>query len=359
MWLKSYTPRHKRLASLLWWDAMETPGIMRQRDGSRLACFSLESPDLDSALDLELVVQASQLNNLFRRYRKGWGFQTEERRRRVTEYPHPEELDELGKLLYDERVAQWAEGTHLTNDVYLTVVQKPQTDVIKGWRGMVYENLPEVDPAEYSLQEFEEELQRLQGMLKGASIQTTPLEESDLLTYLHSTISAKEHRVLMPEPACYLNTYLTDMDFDPGLYPKLSDGLRTRYFGCVSPHGWTKHTHPGMFDILAELPIEYRACVRNITMDRAEAIKQAEKDAIGGRASRPKGADSLGGQPAARSPIGQRGTGRTVRRKPGARSSMGRLATGKRPIRSWSGMRPLPGCNARFNWSRIRSTTPA
>jgi type IV secretory pathway VirB4 component len=127
---------------------------------------------------------------------------------------------------------------------------------------------------------FEEEIQRTQGLLKETCEETCWLEDEDVLTYLHSTVSWKTHKITMPEPACYLDTYLTDTDLErvwqlPHLcrWPMLGD----RYLRCVSAKVYPKKTMPGMLDILDALPIEYRACIRALPIAKQKAISEARK----------------------------------------------------------------------------------
>lgn len=275
MWIRGYTRRSKTLASLLTWDTLETPRIMKQRDGSLLTVLHLAPPDLDSALDIELMTQARQLNALFRRYGARWGFQGDVRRWRVTQYPQVPWPHWLAQRIEDERRAQWAQGQHFTNVTHLHVVYKPLRSLLPGWRRLIYEHMPEETAEESSLGDFEEEIARIVSMLKGCGIGATPLQNERLLTYLHSTVSRKHHRVAMPEPSCYLNRYLTDDDVTPGVIVQLGDW----YLACVSPRAWTTATMPGMLSVLNALPVEFRCCVRYVPMDKRLAIDQARKHA--------------------------------------------------------------------------------
>lgn len=277
LWIRGYRKRQKRLAALLPWDTMETPSVMRLQNGSRMAVLHIAGPDLQSALAIELVTQASQLNHLFRRYGKQWGFQAEVRRRQHTTYPKAQWPNWLCEQIDQERSAQWAQGDHFTNSSHLTIVHRPTPPLQKGFRTILYEHDPDQQSDdELELDEFEEEVSRIQSMLKAASIQNTLLATSALMTYLHNTVSTKEHRVAMPDPACYLNTYLSDCGLRRGMYPLLGERW---YLGCVTPHAWVDATSPGMFDILNELPVEYRAVWRMLPWDKQEAVAKAKKSA--------------------------------------------------------------------------------
>ncbi len=281
LWIRGYRKRGKKLASLLQWDALASPRVMQQRDGSLAATLALSPPDLDSALDVELVAQASVINTLYRRYSRRWGLQTDVRRWEDRTYPAADWPHWLATAVDAERRAQWETGGHFRNEVHLNVVYKPVQPALQGLQKLLYENLPDdEDPATITLEDFEEELARMQSLLKGADIQAVLLAQADLLTYLHSTVSRRAHRVAMPHPACYLNSYLSDTDIDPGIYPRFgNDEDEKVYLGCLRVHAWTEDTYPGIFDVLTTVPLEYRASIRYIPIDKRDAVSQAEKNA--------------------------------------------------------------------------------
>jgi type IV secretion system protein VirB4 len=282
LWLRGYRKRGKRLASLLHWDSLDTPAIVKLRDGGYLSCLALDCPNMARALPIERVAQAQVLNSAWKHLYARWGLQIDVRRRVDAEYAASDWPDMWTARLDAERRAQWAAGGHFRTAVTLSLTYTPLRQLLPGWQRLVYEDGPSAEAAGMlDLDTYQDEIQRMISRLKAASIAAIPHAEEDLLTYLHSTVSMHTQRVAVPDPACYLNSYLTDMDFAPGLYPRLGhpEDPAAVYLGCLRLHGWTRATHPGMLAALEDVARPYRLCLRYIPWDRRMAIRQASRRA--------------------------------------------------------------------------------
>jgi type IV secretory pathway VirB4 component len=267
------------LAKLLYWDAMANRRTLINRDGTLMACVRFRGPDLHAALESELVVQADQLNNTFRRLEGGWGLLSEARRREARTYPAATWRHPAAQLVDAERRGHFtAPGQHYLTETTLTFTWKKPRASSHGLTRLLYTDLPpEEDGAGVRL--FEEQIRRIVALLSDAAEEVTLLEGSPLLTYLHGCISWQDYPVAVPDPACYLDTYLADTDLDQVLvlphlfrWPKLGD----RYLRCISAKAYPPATTPGMLDVLDTLPLEYRACVRYLPLPRAKALKEAQ-----------------------------------------------------------------------------------
>ena len=162
---------------------------------------------------------------------------------------------------------------------------------------MLYTNLPVDQWEEDTLARFEDEVGRVQGLLRDCCEEVERLEGSDLLTYLHSTISHKAHRVAVPDPPCYLDTYLSDTDLQRLRvggsllrWPKLGP----HWLRCVGVKAYPHETQPGMLDTLASLPLAYRSTLRYLPLDRSKAVSEmwkyrkahyGQRKTLGGRAT--------------------------------------------------------------------------
>jgi type IV secretion system protein VirB4 len=265
---------------LLWFDAMASERTIINKDGALMACLSFQGVDLHSALDSALVVQALQLNNLLRRFDAGWGVLTEARRREVRTYPQSQWPIRAAALVDAERRALFeTPGMHYVTTCTLTLTYQRPHKPLSRWQRWLYQNLPD-ESETASVAQFETDIRRVIGLLSEACAEVRWLERDELLTYLHSTISWKAHRVSVPEPACYLDSALTDTDLElvwclPHVcrYPKLG----TQFLRCVSAKVYPRATNPGMLDVLDTLPLEYRACVRFLPISRTEAVSAARK----------------------------------------------------------------------------------
>ena len=95
------------------------------------------------------------------------------------------------------------------------------------------------------------------------------LTDEETLTYLHSCVSTKRHRVRVPEVPTYLDAILADEGLVGGLAPRLGQShLRT-----LTVMGFPAATHPGILDELNRLAFPYRWSTRAIALDKTDATK--------------------------------------------------------------------------------------
>jgi len=282
MWIRDYAREPVRVGELVFWDTMPTSTIIHQKDNSLMACLRIRGQDLYSSLDSALVLQARKLNAVFRRLTGGWGVMTDARRHMVQTYPDLTWPDPVSRLVDQERRTFFlAPGNLYDTDTVLSLVYRgPRTQQAR-WKTLMYTNLPEEDQAEGQYRYFEEEVARLAGLLQDCCANVTRLSDTDLLTYLHNTVSPTPHQVAVPDPAAYLDTYLTyEADLRrtwvPGSvirWPRIGD----QWVRCVGVKAYPSATQPGMLESLAQLPMEYRATTRYVPLDRTKATSELRR----------------------------------------------------------------------------------
>jgi type IV secretory pathway VirB4 component len=81
-----------------------------------------------------------------------------------------------------------------------------------------------VDPHEI-LRAFTDRTDRVLALLDGFMPECDWLDDSETLTYLHSTVSTNRHRVRVPETPVYLDALLADQPLTGGLEPRLGDSI--------------------------------------------------------------------------------------------------------------------------------------
>jgi len=289
--LREYQREPKKLASLVPWDTMLTPSIVQLKGGHLLQTMQLRGPDLDSSLDSALVVQAAKLNALFKRFSSGWALWSEARRREVRSYPEAQWPDPVSARVDAERRALFtAPRQHYDTQAYLALVCKKPPARTQRFQGWLWAHVPATAETETDLlTDFTDECTRTLQALQGCCQEASVLEGEALLAYLKSTVSTKEHRVRVPEPAHYLDSYLTDQDFHGGIYPSLGpEDHPDAYLRClgIKARGYPEATYPGIWDVLTTLPMELRAVVRYLPLDRDAAdqyLNTARKSHYGQR----------------------------------------------------------------------------
>ena len=99
------------------------------------------------------------------------------------------------------------------------------------------------------------------------------LDDGETLTYLHSTVSTKRHRVRVPETPMYLDALLADQPLTGGLEPRLGD----THLRILTIVGFPTATTPGLLDDLNRLAFPYRWSTRAVLLDKTDATKLLTK----------------------------------------------------------------------------------
>ena len=272
MFLGEYRDRTERLADHLPWAALVAPGIVLNKDGSFLRVLAFRGPDLESATEAELVSACARANNALKRFGSGWALFFDAERRDALAYPDNDFPDAASWLIDGERQAAFeAEGTHFESRYHLTLtwlppadatdragrslVERPEGDKQRDWRG--------------ALESFVAETDRVLDLLGGFMPEVRPLDDGETLTFLHGTISDRRHAVAAPETPMYLDAVLADTPLVGGLEPRLGD-LHVRTLTIL---GFPSLSRPGILDALNQQDFGYRWVTRFIALDKTLATK--------------------------------------------------------------------------------------
>ncbi|RCS25803.1 conjugal transfer protein TrbE [Phyllobacterium salinisoli] len=273
--LAEYRRSASRLADFLPWAALVGPGVVLNKDGSFQRTASFRGPDLDSAVAAELVAVAGRINNAFRRLGSGWSIFVEAQRHQAATYPNDIFPDAASGLVDAERKADFEEeGVHFVSGYYLTFLFLPPAEEAARAETWLYEGRERtgVDPHEI-LRTFMDRTDRVLALLDGFMPECQWLDDVETLTYLHSTISTKRHRVRVPETPVYLDALLADQPLTGGLEPRLG-GEHLRILTVI---GFPTATTPGLLDDLNRLAFPYRWSTRAILLDKTDATKLLTK----------------------------------------------------------------------------------
>ncbi len=273
--LSEYRNRNTRLADFLPWAALAGDGVVLNKDGSLQRSARFRGPDLDSAVPAELVAVAGRLNNAFRRLGSGWAIFVEAQRHGAVSYPASTFADSASALVDAERKADFEEaGAHFESSYFLTFLYLPPAEDAARAETWLYEGRDHagVDAREV-LRSFVDRTDRILNLIDAFMPECVWLDDAETLTYLHSTISTKRHRVRVPETPMYLDALLADQPLTGGLEPRLGDA-HVRILTIV---GFPTATTPGILDELNRLAFPYRWSTRAILLDKTDATKLLTK----------------------------------------------------------------------------------
>jgi type IV secretion/conjugal transfer VirB4 family ATPase len=270
--LAEYRRSNTRLADFLPWAALIDEGIVLNKDGSFQRTAKFRGPDLDSAVPAELVAVAGRLNNALRRLESGWAIFVEAQRHSAGTYP-PDTFPDVASSLVDaERKAQFEEaGTHYESSYFLTFLYLPPAEGTAKAERLLYEGSNRTVDADAReiLRGFVDRTSRVLQLVEGFMPECAWLDDEETLTYLHSTVSTKRHRVRVSEIPMYLDALLADQPLTGGLEPMLGSA----HLRVLTVVGFPTATTPGILDDLNRLPFAYRWSTRAIMLDKLEATK--------------------------------------------------------------------------------------
>ena len=269
--LAEYRRNAQRLADYLPWVALVAEGVVLNKDGSFQRTARFRGPDLDSAVAAELVAVAGRINNAFRRLGSGWSIFVEAQRHEASTYPNSIFPDPASAIVDAERKADFEEaGAHFVSGYFLTFLFLPPAEEAARAETWLYEGREQsgVDPHEI-LRAFTDRTDRVLALLDGFMPECAWLDNGETLTYLHSTVSTKRHRVRVPETPVYLDALLADQPLTGGLEPRLGD----QHVRVLTIVGFPTSTTPGLLDDLNRLAFTYRWSTRAILLDKTDATK--------------------------------------------------------------------------------------
>ena len=273
--ISEYRQESEHLADLLPWAALVARGVVLNKDGSfqRTLCF--RGPDLESATSAQLVAAAARLNNALKRFGSGWAIYVESRRQPYTSYPEKCFFpDPVSLMVEAERKENFSDlGESYENKYFLTLQFLPPTKTTSKLTSFLFKEEQVNEDYHKSLNLFVSATQRFGDILQDIMYESEFLDDHETLTYLHSIISPKQHRVVRPVVPMYLDTFLPDTPLLGGIAPRLGD----YHLKTITILGFPASTTPAILDQLNQLSLGYRFVTRFIPLDKSDAESLLKK----------------------------------------------------------------------------------
>jgi type IV secretion system protein VirB4 len=175
-------------------------------------------------------------------------------------------------LVDAERKAQFEEaGAHYESSYFLTFLFLPPAEGVAMTERLLYEGSNRTIGADARevLRGFVDRTNRVLQLVEGFMPECAWLDDQETLTYLHSTVSTKRHRVRLPEIPMYLDALLADQSLTGGLEPMLGSA----HLRVLTIVGFPTATTPGILDDLNRLAFAYRWSTRAVMLDKTDATK--------------------------------------------------------------------------------------
>ena len=271
--IKEYQDEKNKLSTYIPWIAMIDEGVILNKNGTFQKTLKFRGYDLDSATIYELQNSNGRLNNVLTRLEGNWTMHIEARRVHSKEYESTEIENFALKLIDNERKSKFQSGTYFESEYYLTLTYLTSVDTEKKLKNFFIEEEKTAENIDKSLENFKKEFKEIKGLFKDLFLEVQELSKEETYEYLHSCVSIKNHKIIVPEVPMYISNYLCDSDMVGGLKPKLGN----KHMRCISLQGFPNFTVPCMFDELNRLGFEYRWVTRFMFLSKQEALSKLEK----------------------------------------------------------------------------------
>lgn len=271
--LKEYSEEKGKLSSYVPWICLIDKGVVLNKNGTLQKTLKYRGYDLDSSTVYELKNINAKLNDVIKRLGQGWSLNVEARRKRCTDYIEAENEILAIDIIEKERKLNFLENEHFESEYYLTIVQLIPTDNSKKVGEIFLEYAKKSEILDKTLENFNKEFKKILNLFKEIFLEVTELDDEETYTYLHSCVSTKTDKVVVPEIPYAMANYLCDSDLVGGLKPK----LRGKEIRCISIQGFPNYTVPGFFDVLNRLNIPYRWITRFLILSKLEALSKMER----------------------------------------------------------------------------------
>jgi type IV secretion system protein VirB4 len=217
----------------------------------------------------------ARLNNALKRLGSGWCLHVEARRRPAAPYPQSP-FDLAAAWLVDaERREGFERGDPcFETDFRLALTWLPPADETRRMERWLFDGLTRNGRDwQLSLAAFVREADTTLDLLSEALPAIEKLDDADLLTWLHDSVSPRSFPVSPPQTPMFLDASLADAGLTGGIAPRLG----AQWLKVVSVRAMPSATRPGLLDALGALPFEYRWTARWIGLDKAEAEREIVK----------------------------------------------------------------------------------
>ena len=274
--LAEYQKRPKRLADYLPYAMLAGPGIVLNKDGSFQRTIRYRGPDLESSSAEELVSFTARINNVLKRFGSGWALFFEAARLPARNYPVSEFSDDVAFLVDEERRARFNEaGRHFESEYYLTFAYLPPGDRTRQGEALFLKRDAQMKTPSWrdTLDGFLRESDRAIDLLATLLPECRVLDDEETLTFLHSCISTKRHKIVVPQTPMHLDGVLADSPLTGGLEPMLGE----HHLRVVTVLSFPPASEPGFLDALNRLGFAYRWTTRLIALDKPLATRELTK----------------------------------------------------------------------------------
>lgn len=263
------------VADVLNWAFMVDDGVVLQKDGSLLAGWRYQGPDVSAATSQELDSLSQHVNDALLPLTDEWMLHVDAIRRPAAAYSSSIFPDAATQLIDDERREAYEEtaGRQFETEYHLVITKTTPPETFSRLRSAFVQGV-ERSAIDWGrvLADFEAAASGLQDRLS-KHLSLRRLTSPELLRHLHECLTGLRHPVLVPPDGSYLNVVLSDQELIGGFEPRIGEmAIRV-----VAVQGYPHASHAAEIDFLNALPASFRWSTRVIPLGELEAAKQLRR----------------------------------------------------------------------------------
>lgn len=289
-YLKKFKNKKNYNSSFAPWGKIIPPGIVLNKDGSLMSVILYRGPDLESETPDKLNIITAQLNDLIiTQLTSGFVIYFEATREIVTDYDTDVYFpDPITKEIDNRRKKMFTKSNNFESKYYLTIYYYPPSDTENKIKNFMLENNEQINNLSIDdcIDKFKNKIDALVITLKEIGLPFVAVANSnEIATYLHSCISNKKHKIIVPDKENqFLNKnqnidlldtppLVDNLIWDTPLIGGFSPKLGNEYLKVVVPLIFPPNSFFGMFNSLNMINFEYRWITRFFCMNKQDTLE--------------------------------------------------------------------------------------
>lgn len=288
--LNRHRSKNAGVSDLLNYAAVVDDGVIVGKNGSFLAAWLYKGDDNSSSTEEQREMVSLRINQALAGLGNGWMIHVDAVRRPAPNYSERCSFPDPVSAAIDEERRRYFEGlgTMYEGFFVLTITWFPPALTQRKFVELMFDDdvkMPTSGARTKGLiEQFKREIATIESRLstavklirlrghKVAQEDGSTVTHDDFLSWLQYCITGKNTPILLPSNPMYLDAYLSGQEMWGGTVPKVG----RHFLQVVAIEGFPLESTPGILNVLAELPGEYRWSSRFIFLDQHESVKQLD-----------------------------------------------------------------------------------
>ncbi len=288
--LNRHRSKNAGVSDLLNYAAVVDDGVIVGKNGSFLAAWLYKGDDNSSSTEEQREIVSLRINQALAGLGNGWMIHVDAVRRPAPNYSERCSFPDPVSAAIDVERRKHFEGlgTMYEGFFVLTITWFPPALAQRKFVELMFDDDVKMPSSRARtkglIEQFKREIATIESRLsiavklirlRGHKViqeDGSTVTHDDFLSWLQYCITGKNTPILLPSNPMYLDAYLSGQEMWGGTVPKIG----RHFLQVVAIEGFPLESTPGILNVLAELPGEYRWSSRFIFLDQHESVKQLD-----------------------------------------------------------------------------------